>query len=78
MKENSIASLNESISNSEKIKNAILENIKTNEREVIRLNLVYLTFDFSSKTVLLEYYVEDDDYPDVEMSFSDLTALLKK
>lgn len=78
MKENSIASLNESISNSEKIKNAILENIKTNEREVIRLNLVYLTFDFSSKTVLLEYYVKDDDYPDVEMSFCDLTALLKK
>jgi len=78
MKENSIASLNDSISNSEKIKNAILENIKTNEREVIRLNLVYLTFDFSSKTVLLEYYVKDDDYPDVEMSFSDLTALLKK
>lgn len=78
MKENLIASLNESISNSERIKNIILNNIKTHERKIIRLNLVYLTFDFSSKTILLEYYVKDNEYPDIEMSFADLTALLKK
>ena len=78
MKENLIASLSESVSNSAKIKKLILDNIKTNEKKVIRLNLVYLTFDFSSKTILLEYYVEDDECPNIEMSFADLTALLKK
>lgn len=77
MKENLMASLNESISNSERIKNLILRNIKTHERNVIRLNLVYLAFDFLSKTILLEYYVKDNEYPDIVMSFADLTALLK-
>ena len=77
MKENLIAALKESISNSQRIKSLILHNIKATDRKVIRLNLVYLTFDFSSKTILLEYFVKDDEYPNVEMSFSDLAVLLK-
>ncbi|MGE8044418.1 hypothetical protein ACQKO6_09470 [Pseudomonas monteilii] len=77
MEENLIAALKESISNSQKIKSLILHNIEAADKKVIRLNLVYLTFDFSSKTILLEYFVEDDEYPNIEMSFSDLAALLK-
>ncbi len=77
MKENLIAALKESISNSQRIKSLILHNIKATDRKVIRLNLVYLTFDFSSKTILLEYFVKDDEYPNFEMSFSDLAVLLK-
>ncbi|AOR65412.1 hypothetical protein KU73_21890 [Pectobacterium wasabiae] len=77
MKKNTLISLNESISHSDKIKNLILDNIQTEGKKIIRLNLVYLTYDFSSKTVLLEYYVEDDEYPNIEMSFSELTDLLK-
>ncbi|ACX86208.1 hypothetical protein F6Q07_22915 [Pectobacterium parmentieri] len=77
MKENTLKSLNESISNSDRIKNIILSNIQTEDKKVIRLNLVYLTYDFLSKTVLLEYYVEDDEYPNVEISFGELTNLLK-
>ncbi|MCG8710942.1 hypothetical protein JHU04_004259 [Brenneria sp. 4F2] len=78
MKENTLLSLTESISKSDKIKNLILGNIQTEEKKVIRLNLVYLTYNFQSKVVLLEYYVEDDEYPHVEMSFAELIELLKK
>ncbi|MFP1767484.1 hypothetical protein ACLECW_14765 [Lonsdalea quercina] len=77
MKENTLLSLKESVSNSDRIKNLILGNIQTEEKKVIRLNLVYLTYNFQSKTVLLEYYVEDDDYPNVEISFTELTELFK-
>ncbi|MCU1799162.1 hypothetical protein CUU45_18055 [Pectobacterium polaris] len=77
MKENTLLSLNESVSNSNRIKNLILGNIQTEEKKVIRLNLVYLTYNFQSKTVLLEYYVEDDEYPNVEISFTELTELFK-
>ena len=69
--------LRESVSNSKKVKDLIIRNIEAGEKNMIRLNLVYLNFDFSSKTVLLEYYVEDDDYPSLEVSFADLVKFLK-
>lgn len=49
MEENLIAALKESISNSQRIKSLILHNIEATDKKVIRLNLVYLTFDFHPK-----------------------------
>lgn len=46
------------------------------EKEVIRLNLVYLTYNFLSNSILIEYYVDDEEYPDVEVSFTEVTNIL--
>ncbi|CAE1150453.1 hypothetical protein [Serratia sp. Tan611] len=75
MKKNTLDALTESISNSGKI---IINNILMEERKEIRLNLVYITYDFSSRCVLIEYYAEDNEYPDVEMKFDDLIDFVKK
>lgn len=40
------------------------------------MNLVYLTYDFKSRTVLLEYYVEDHDHANMEVNLTELTELL--
>ncbi|QPT13295.1 hypothetical protein I6G37_23105 [Serratia rubidaea] len=78
MKKHTLDALAESISNSEKIRKIIINNILREESKEIRLNLVYITYDFSSRCVLIEYYAEDNEYPDVEMKFDDLIDFVKK
>ena len=78
MKKNTLDALNESVSNRDRIRKIILDNILSKEKKAIRLNLVYITYNFSSRSVLIEYYVEDDEYPNVEMSFDELANFMKK
>lgn len=78
MKKNTLGALNESISNSKKIKKIILDNFLKKERKELRLNLVYITYNFISKRVLIEYYVKDDEYPSIEMSFDELANFIKE
>ncbi|HEJ9546413.1 TPA: hypothetical protein SMP81_003666 [Proteus mirabilis] len=78
MKKNTLSALNESISNSKKIKKIILDNFLNKERKELRLNLVYITYNFISKRVLIEYYVKDDEYPSIEMSFDELANFIKE
>ena len=77
VKEKILMPLKESISDSARLRSLILENNQTKVKRVIRLNLVYLTYDFLSKTVMLEYYAEDEEYPSIEMSFRELADFLK-
>lgn len=77
MKKNTLSALNESISDSSRVRRLILDNIINKKEKGIRLNLVYITYDFSSNKVLIEYYAKDDEYPNVEMSFDELNKFLK-
>ena len=76
MKKNTLDAFNESVCNSKKIKSLILNNMSSKEKEVIRLNLVYLTYNFLSNSILIEYYVDDEEYPNVEVSFTEVTNIL--
>jgi len=78
MRKNTLDALKESVGDSNRLRKILRENFLTKERKEIRLNLVYLTYDFSVCRVLLQYYVIDNEYPDVEMSFEDLEAFIKK
>ena len=76
MKANTLNGLRASISRSSRVKNILLESLENKARAEIRLNLVYLTYDFASRKVLLQYYVKDDKYPDVEISFDDFVDFI--
>ncbi|CAK7019397.1 hypothetical protein [Saezia sanguinis] len=77
MKENTLDALIDSISNSNKIKNFIIGNCFSEEKKEIRLNLVYLTYNFTDFEILIRYYVADESYPDFEISFDDFITILK-
>lgn len=62
----------------DKISTHILENLKTEEKVKIVLNLVQLKFDFEKKNVVISYYMVDKVYPDVKLSFRELKELLSK
>ena len=55
----------------------ILDNVKSNAKAKIIFNLTQMDFDFANKNVTISYYVIDDNYPDVVLSFDELTKLLK-
>lgn len=76
MKDNILNALKESLSGSDKLRTLLLDNVHTARSREIRLNLVYLTYDFSSQSILVEYYVEDSDYPAVSISFDELIHLV--
>lgn len=73
---NTLSALKESIAGSARIKALILDNIQSQEKACIKLNLVYLTYLFAAKRVVLEYYAEDEEYPAVELNFEVLVALV--
>ncbi|RUS65621.1 hypothetical protein CUZ56_02707 [Saezia sanguinis] len=77
MKENTLDALIDSISNSNKIKNFIIGNCSSEEKKEIRLNLVYLIFNFNGREILIQYYAADESYPDVEISFDDFINIVK-
>lgn len=77
MKKHTLDALNESVSSNDKIRKVILDNILSEKKKEIRLNLVYITYNFSSRSVLIEYYVEDNEYPNVEMNFDELANFIK-
>jgi len=56
----------------------ILNNVKSCEKLEMVMNLISLDFDFESKSVLLSYYVKDNDYPDVILTFDELRGMLKQ
>lgn len=77
MKKHTLDALSESVSSNDKIRKVILDNILSEKKKEIRLNLVYITYNFSSRSVLIEYYVEDNEYPNVEMNFDELANFIK-
>lgn len=76
MKNNTLDAFTESISDSERIRKLLIDNCANCAKEEIRLNLVYVVYNFTNQTILIEYYVKDDLYPSVEMSFAGLSDFL--
>ncbi|ABE34673.1 hypothetical protein DR64_6598 [Paraburkholderia xenovorans LB400] len=76
MEHHALAALKESIAGSNRIAKIIFDNFEAREMQEIRLNLICLTYDFALGKVLLQYYAKDGDYPDVEVSFSEMNALV--
>lgn len=76
MKENTMHALAESIRGSQRMKSLILSGMWARERRVIRFNLVYLTFEHLSQTAILEYFVDDEEYPQVAITYSELADVL--
>ncbi|MDN2697127.1 hypothetical protein O0882_12450 [Janthinobacterium sp. SUN073] len=71
MRKNTLLALQESISGGGRIKKAVAHNCQSRERNEIRLNLVYLSYYFHIQEILIQYYVKDAEYPDIQMSFTD-------
>lgn len=69
--------LAESIRGSRRMNSLILSSMWARERRVIRFNLVHLTFEHLSQTAILEYFVDDEEYPQVEITYSELADVLK-
>lgn len=61
---------------SSKIKNKLLQNMQTKVNEEFVLNTVQLTFDFSKEWVEISYFIVDEQYPDVHISFEELKNIL--
>lgn len=64
------------ISNSDKIKQKLLENIKTKGNKEFVLNTVELSFDFSNENVEIYYYRIDEQYPVVNIGFEELKKII--
>lgn len=53
-----------------------LDNLVTQKQTKIVLDLFCVKFDFESLIVTLEYYVEDEEYPNATFSFEEFINLL--
>ncbi|HIH2744426.1 hypothetical protein L3V59_25700 [Burkholderia aenigmatica] len=76
MKNNTLDSLVESIQGSVQIKRLLIDRMSREEAGEIRLNLVYIEYDFLLRRIAIEYYVRDGEYPNVEMSFGEFEVFL--
>ncbi|WP_218829723.1 hypothetical protein [Burkholderia aenigmatica] len=76
MKNNTLDSLVESIQGSVQIKRLLIDRMSREEDGEIRLNLVYIEYDFLLRRIAIEYYVRDGEYPNVEMSFDEFEDFL--
>ncbi|MDR1794382.1 MAG: hypothetical protein LBR25_03225 [Erysipelotrichaceae bacterium] len=56
----------------------VLNNMSTQDEDVMCFNLNELQFDFVECKVVLIYYVIDKNYPVVSMKFDELTRLLER
>jgi hypothetical protein len=60
----------------ESLRAKILDRIANKTHQELVTNLHQLLFDFETKTVEIVYYVEDDNYPPLRVSFADLKAAI--
>jgi len=74
--QNTLDGLRESVGDSDRVKNLLLTNLTTQEKTELQLNLVWLTYDFDLHQVLVEYYVIDNNYPNIRMSFEDFRRFI--
>ena len=74
--ENTLKAFNESIAGSERIKKILLDNLVLNKKEVIQMNLVYVEYNFDKEIVKIDYYVEDENYPSIMLSFKEFENFL--
>ena len=58
------------------IRDKLIRNLSTKESVNKVLNLVQITYDFDDSLVTISYYVEDELYPDVVLSFGEFRTLL--
>ena len=72
-----VTALLESIGESTRIREKIEVNMNTGKDTTMVLNLVELHFKFESSIIQILYYAVDDNYPDVELTFSDLREVLQ-
>ena len=74
---NTLKAFYESIRNSTKIKNKLLENIKSKEEHIIVMDLVELTYDFNKNTIKIDYYIINKEYQPITFDFEDFTNFLQ-
>jgi len=73
---NILIAFKESISDSLKVKKALRDNLFTHKQKTIRMNLVYVEYNFDQKQIKIDYYVKDENYPSMEISFNDFEKLI--
>ncbi|CAI3924835.1 unnamed protein product [Commensalibacter communis] len=74
--EHTISSFLSSDNLTKKFAKKITENFYTRTEATMAFNLTQLAFDFESALVIVSYYVEQETYPDIVLSFEQLEALL--
>jgi len=72
-----IQALKDEMLNAPKIKAKLIENISIRENPKIVTNLFSVEYDFVNETISIYYYVEDREYPDQIISFTDFIGLFK-
>lgn len=72
-----IESLQISINDSKRLKEKLLNNLESENRRTIILNLVELEFDFSNQEVEIMYYAIDDEYPNTKLNFLKFREILE-
>ena len=78
MEENTVKQFLADHSLTPKIANKILHNLHEKSNPNMVFNLTQLAFHFGSSAATLSYYVEDPNYPDITLSFSEMEDLLRK
>jgi hypothetical protein len=56
----------------------IFNNLAKKHNNKMVFNLTIIEFDFTNEQAIIYYFVEDKDYPDVELSFNELINILTK
>jgi len=54
----------------------ILANMQSEEKSNMVFNLTQVEFDFKEKQATISYFIIDDSYPDLVLSFDELGKLL--
>ena len=60
----------------DKFSKLILTNLIEQQHDRIGFNLTQIEFNFEKKQAVISYFVVDDEYPDVELSFDELLKKL--
>jgi hypothetical protein len=73
---NILSAFNESISDSSRVRKILLDNLVSQDKKRIRMNLVYVEYNFDKQTVKIDYFVEDKNYPSIELFFYEFENFL--
>ena len=76
IRENTLNAFEESIAGSSRVRKILLDNLTLREKNIIRMNLVYVEYHFDNNSVKIDYYIEDETYPSIELSFEEFENFL--
>ena len=75
---NTMRAFKDEIRNAPKIRTKVIENMSSHKTTKIVTNLFSLEYNFENEKILIFYYIEDSEYPDEILSFSDFKKLIQE